>query len=274
MELIQPPTPLNAQSTSTGKSSSSSNYSVKSTPSGASIYVDGTEYGLTPGLIDIEAGLHRIELKLDGYKSWVDNRIIKSPDDRLDATLELIQPPTPLNMQSTSTGKSSSSSNYSVKSTPSGASIYVDGTEYGLTPGLIDIEAGLHRIELKLDGYKSWVDNKIIKSPDDRLDATLELIQPSTPPNTQPTSTGMSLSSSSYSVKSTPSGAAIYIDGTGYGLTPKIILVDSGRHHVELVHKSYKNWADDRYIQPTSDSLDVEMVEQPSSKEVLTLVFG
>ncbi|MBU4222272.1 MAG: PQQ-binding-like beta-propeller repeat protein [Euryarchaeota archaeon] len=48
--------------------------SMSSTPSGASIYLDGSYQGKTPRTIpDVSAGSHYIELKLDGYNPWSDS---------------------------------------------------------------------------------------------------------------------------------------------------------------------------------------------------------
>ncbi len=53
--------------------------SVSSSPSGASIFLDGSPRGKTPkDLTDVSTGSHYIELKLDDYKPWSDTIDVKA----------------------------------------------------------------------------------------------------------------------------------------------------------------------------------------------------
>ena len=53
--------------------------SIASFPSGASIYLDGVYKGITPIMIDeVSPVVHKIELKIDGYKPWSEKMDIRA----------------------------------------------------------------------------------------------------------------------------------------------------------------------------------------------------
>ena len=77
----------------------------------------------------------------------------------------------------------------SVSSTPSGASIYLDGSYQGKTPKTIpDVSAGSHYIELKLDGYNPWSDRINVMTGSTSY-ISVQLIPTATIPTITPTHT-------------------------------------------------------------------------------------
>ena len=44
---------------------------IRSEPSGAEVYVDGEFYGSAPAKLKLNAGLRKIEVKMEGYPDWV-----------------------------------------------------------------------------------------------------------------------------------------------------------------------------------------------------------
>ena len=135
---------------------------VTSTPSGASVYVDGALIGPTP-LHDykIDTGLARekqveVGLELSGYKYRVTKLMVKGGKKTpWDVRLENLIPRI---------------ATLTVTSTPSGASVYVDGALIGPTPlrnYKIDTgEQGEKQVEIRLElsGYKSRVAKLTLRS--------------------------------------------------------------------------------------------------------------
>jgi hypothetical protein len=135
------PTPLIPTPTTTPTTGS---ISVSSSPSGASIYLDGSYKGTTPMTIkNVEAGSYTITLKYAGYQDWSQNIYVVA-EQTIPVSASLT-PTTP------TTGS------ISVSSSPSGASIYLDGSYKGITPMTMrSIEVGSYTITLKYTGYQDW----------------------------------------------------------------------------------------------------------------------
>jgi len=76
-----------------------------------------------------------------------------------------------------------------VASSPSGASVYLDGTLKGTTPMTIkDLEVGTYKLILKKDGYSDWLRNaKVTNGGTTTYDADLDVIKAATTATTAPT---------------------------------------------------------------------------------------
>ena len=63
---------------------------VHSTPFNATVYIDGVESGTTPLFVnEIEAGMHRIDIKLDDYKDYFTGLTVKATETvEINATLQ------------------------------------------------------------------------------------------------------------------------------------------------------------------------------------------
>ncbi|NYT06449.1 MAG: PEGA domain-containing protein, partial [Methanomicrobiales archaeon] len=112
---------------------------IQSTPSSADIYLDGVYEGKTGiPIINIPAGYHLLEVKLDGYSTYSEIIDINT-DDELDRTVSLL----PL------TGS------VSITSNPTGASVSIDGVDRGVTPLTISgISEGTHSLSISKSGYE------------------------------------------------------------------------------------------------------------------------
>jgi len=115
---------------------------ITSNPSGATIYLDGTNTDtITPAtLTGITPGTHTIKLTKQGYCDWFGTvTVTAGTTTLLTATLTLI------------TGS------ISINSNPSGASIFFDGGPQGTTPTILGgITPGTHTIKLTKQGYCDW----------------------------------------------------------------------------------------------------------------------
>ncbi|MCX6698413.1 MAG: PEGA domain-containing protein, partial [Methanomicrobiales archaeon] len=106
---------------------------AQSTPSGATIVLDGMNKGTTPAtLTGISAGSHTVVLKKNGYTDYTTSvSVIEGKTASVSATL---------------TGQQTTGS-INAQSTPSGATIVLDGMNKGTTPAtLTGISAGSHTV--------------------------------------------------------------------------------------------------------------------------------
>ncbi len=120
---------------------SSGSLDVRSTPSGASIYIDGTYKGVTPFVVlELSEGSYQVKLSRSGYNDYTQTAFITTGETTIvSATLSPTPPPTGA---------------LYVKSTPSGASVYIDGTYKGVTPLVVsELSGGSHQVRLTKGGY-------------------------------------------------------------------------------------------------------------------------
>ncbi len=149
-----PSSPSEASSSSQASAASvapAGSLRVSSSPSGALIWLDGKNTGKnTPELLEsLSAGKHSVLLKLDGYED-VSREVDVTSSRRTECNLKLSKKSSPVQTPAIQTGM------LKVSSSPSGASIWLDGKNTGKsTPEILEeIVAGSHKIVLKLDGYK------------------------------------------------------------------------------------------------------------------------
>ncbi len=123
--------------------------SVSSSPSGASIYLDGNYEGITPTTIEkVEEGSYTITLKYTGYQDWSQTISVRS-GDTIHVSPSFTSKPTPT--------PTPTIGSISISSSPSGASIDLDGSYQGITPMTIEsIEVGSYTITLEYSGYQNW----------------------------------------------------------------------------------------------------------------------
>lgn len=116
---------------------------VDSTPKGARILLNDNPEGTTPQIIsDVEAASHQLELQLEDHEAYaalVD--VVAEETLRVNASMVPLPPVI-------TTGS------LSIASTPPGAQILIDDVPRGIAPRRVPgIEAGTHRLELRLEGY-------------------------------------------------------------------------------------------------------------------------
>ena len=190
--------------------------SAGSSPSGARIYLDGTDTGFnTPATLNsISAGIHTLVLKKSGYNDYPASVTVTSGQtSSISATLTVQQIPGSIN----------------IKSTPTGATIVLDGVTKGTTPATLSgIPAGIHTLVLKKSGYNDYPASVTITSGQtSSISATLTVQQ----------TTG------SINIKSTPTGATIILDGVSKGTTPATLSgIPAGIHTLVLKKSGYNDY--------------------------------
>ena len=180
---------------------------INSDPVGAHVQMNGKEIGDTPVLLpDLALGSYSASVQMQGYTrrdiSW------KVQNGRPI----LINVPLMNNIGT-----------LALESTPEAAEIEIDGQTYGLTPFNDFLEQGQHKIRLTKNGYKPY--EKIVTV---NRDETTEV-------NAQ-----MEMLPGSLSIDSEPTGAALFINGIDYGLTPyKRDVIDAGDYTIRLSKDGY-----------------------------------
>ena len=154
--------------------------SLNSEPGGAEIEIDGKTYGNTPFKDFFEQGQHKIRLTKTGYKPY-EKIVTVNRDETTEETVSLETLPGSL----------------ALDSEPTGAALFINGIDYGVTPYKRDsIEAGDYTILLRKDGFDP-LEQTVTVHPGELMDRTFTL-----DPNT-----------GSIILSVNPPGMNIYLDG-------------------------------------------------------------
>jgi hypothetical protein len=175
--------------------------SISSIPKGASVYVDGIFKGMTNLIVgELSVGTHTVSLKEAGYQTWTSNIAVNyGQTTYMTATLTPVSNPTTGDLQ--------------VRSTPSGAAVYLNSNYQGTTSGsgpldITGLAPGTYNVVLKKSGFQDYSASTTIVAG-----ATAQLQAPLTPSGTPP-------QTASAEITSDPSGADVYINNVYKGITP------------------------------------------------------
>ncbi|MEZ5284519.1 MAG: PEGA domain-containing protein [Vicinamibacterales bacterium] len=137
---------------------------VRSTPAGASVFVDGLRRGVTPlRLDDVPLGTRQVRLLRDGFAA--DERRVtltaERPSGTLDVRLQASAAPAPRRSAappaatSTRPSPAAATGTLLVESRPAGAAVTVDGRPVGQTPVTVErLAPGTHTVSMVLSGYR------------------------------------------------------------------------------------------------------------------------
>jgi hypothetical protein len=174
---------------------------VASTPPGTTAVLDGgTAYLYTPGTFSaLPPGDHSVIFAKPGYQTMVRNMtVVVGETKNLIVTLD----------QAVAAGS------VSVSTTPKGAQLYIDGISQGKTDQVVgNLAPGSHLVTLELAGYETWSQMVTVKSG-------------VTTPVTALLVAEVNPVTGDLRVSSTPSGAAVYVNGNYEGTTPTDSLLD------------------------------------------------
>jgi hypothetical protein len=234
-------------------------YDISSTPSGASVTVDGTPYGTTPTTaIVMVTGTpgHTINVNKQGYEPWSQyyaGNPAAGQHIAVHATLVAIPTPTPTPAPGSQKGY------YLVTSNPSGASVVMDGTNYGLTPVTISVSTTAtpgHTFTVVKSGYETW---EQYYSGNPGADQTINVIANLIP---------IQQSGNIY-VSSNPSGASAVLDG-GYDqlTTPGTFYgVSTGWHNVQVSKSGYQVYSTSIEVKP-GGTVNVNPTLVPNQQQI------
>jgi hypothetical protein len=197
--------------------------SVTSTPSGATAVLDSGSSQITPcTFTGVNAGSHTIYVSKSGYTS-VSRTVTVSAGStaQVSVTLNQVAP---------------ASGTIYVVSTPQGASAYVDGIYYGITPALATgLAPGNHQVRISLSGFQDWAGTVYVTSG--ATTTVTQSLHVGTPTPTQSPGTG------SVAISSNPSGAQVFMDNVYEGITPLTISpVQPGTHSFLIKQAGYADW--------------------------------
>ena len=167
-----------------------------------------------------------------------------------------------------------------VKSTPSGARVLIDGQKAGVTPFIAPIRGGGHRVAVELDGQR------------DERDITLEFGEPETvelelhgvrTPTTTTSAVGPAGGAQGVLiVRGQPLGALVTIDDMPAGTLPMSEPIAAGEHNIKVTSYGYSNYETTATVPRGSDTaLDVNLsralgsIEPPRQVQVGYMIgFG
>jgi hypothetical protein len=225
------------------------NIYVNSNPSGASAVLDnGYDQVTTPGTFyTVSTGSHSVQVSAAGYQPYSTNiQVTSGSTSNVYATL------TP----NTQVGA------ISVSSVPKSGSVYVDGIFKGMTNIVVgDLSVGTHTVSISLAGYQTWTSNIAVNyGQTTYVTATLT-------PVSNPKTGDLQVSSS-------PSGAAIYLNGNYQGTTTSlgpisITGLTPGSYTLVLKKSGYQDYTTTTTI-VAGTTAQVSAVLQPSGTPAQT----
>lgn len=195
--------------------------SISSSPSGASVYLDGTYRGVTPiNIPGISAGSHAIKLTKSAYDDY-STAVIVNSGSTTSITGILNAHPTTGSIYATSS--------------PSGSSVYLDGMFKGSTPIVLDsLSPRSYSIKISYPNYGDFSSSVNVESgKTTNIYGTLNPI----------------LQQGTIYVTSSPSGANVYLDGLYIGTTP--LGKDSIKpesHSIRLTIDGYYDYETSTYV--------------------------
>lgn len=222
--------------------------SLSTSPAGADVLVDGEVIGTTPLNAEIMQGQRNLVLKLAGHKAWQDELDVV-PGNDFSVPMVTLEPADGLVF---------------IRSTPTEASVTIDGSFVGLTP----LEVALapnenHELTFFKNGYHSSK-STIRTQPDQERELNIAL---------EPVL-------ASVRIQSTPEDAELYINGEPRGLANQTVELMAASQLIEIRRDGYVPYTTeftsrpglDQEIRVSLKSLDQARLEQ--IKPVITSAGG
>jgi hypothetical protein len=203
--------------------------SVSSIPFQSLVFIDDRPIpALTPATIkDLPVGSHNVSIRSEGYEDYAQSVIIvQGTATKITASLTPLQ------------GKRGS---LDIRSSPPGASIFIDGLPTGkTTPDVIlNLTIGGHTVELQKPGHKTWREEVTVREGlFSNLLTTLE--------RSEPVGVGSVL------ITTEPESAEVILDSVQVrSLTPVFFeTITRGTHDLILQRKGYQPWEGKLSVQP------------------------
>lgn len=197
---------------------------ITSSPSSASVYIDGSYYGKTPMTVSLYPGSHQVVLKLAGYNDYSTSVWVNAGQ-----TQSL-----PVTMSTAIYGS------ITVNTVPY-AKVYMDSVLLGTanSAGVFQqtgITAGNHLFKVTASGYNDWMNTIYVQAN------TVTVIAATlTPTGISPTPTQ---ATGGLMIASSPSGADTYIDDLYRGITPVTVTdLTAGTHTIRISATGYVDYS-------------------------------
>jgi hypothetical protein len=198
---------------------------VSTDPSGAHIFLDGTERGVTPATLErVPAGHCTLNLSLPGYHEAL---LSVSVLDR--QTVKVFAHLVP--------GTEITTGVLVVESNPSSATVVLDGEKKGITPITLDsLPDGIHSLHLDLTGYQSF-DRQVQVTAGTFTTQSIQLAHDRSTGQSsgEPPASNKSQGPASMVISSSPMGADVVLDGEFMGITPlRLGPLEPGEYSLKL----------------------------------------
>jgi len=196
---------------------------ITSTPSSASVYIDGSYYGKTPMTVSLYPGSHQVVLKLAGYNDYSTSVWVNAGQSQS----------LPISMSTAIYGS------ITVNSVPY-AKVYMDSAQLGTTNSAgvfqqVGITMGNHLFKVTASGYNDWMNTVYVQANTVTVIAATLTPTGTSPTPAQPTG-GLMIASS-------PSGADTYVDDLYRGITPVTVTdLTPGDHTIRLSATGYVDY--------------------------------
>ena len=206
----------------------------------ADIYIDNAKKGTRTWTGKLKAGTYYVECRQTNMKNSAQYIKVEKNASR---TIQL-DSPTPI------TGTLSVSSN------PLGATVTIDGIEWGETPQNIDITIGHHTVVFTKPNYRSeTVQVDIAENLTTDLSRTL-------------------VNYAKITFNSTPKGASLSIDGKSVGTTPYTEEMVSGDYLIRLTAPKYRTYERRMHLDSSSPNVEVKLSRQYQQRNAFYLQVG
>ncbi len=175
------------------------------------VVLDGESYGSTPiKPIELEAGTYSLQASADRYQDFSTQIVIEGKDIKQNLDINLLP-----NWKSVL-----------INSDPTGAAIWLNGENKGITPQTLELDAGLYSLELLHNDYLPYIKEFAVDANQEVDLAVAELF-------TNP---------SHLVITSIPSKATVTIDNIEQGVTPFTLRLNPNtEHNITLSKEGYKN---------------------------------
>jgi hypothetical protein len=201
---------------------------LDSNPGNADIWLDNLYYGTTPQMVGgLSAGTHVLILRKAGYYDYTESLMITG--SQTTSKSPALTPYT----------KSSGYGDIQVQSYPVGAAVYVNNNYMGTTISssalyITQLSPGSYPVRITLANYQPYTATAVVTAGGAYdIRANLVPVTPGPTPNTN----------GQITVRSSPSGANIYVDNLYKGLTPlTLVEIPKGGHTILLKMNGYQDW--------------------------------
>lgn len=188
-----------------------------SSPSGASVYLDGQFVGYTPMSFGARAGTHEVRFEADGYEPFTTRVNLRGGGtESVNAVLNQV----------------SRAGTISFSSAPAGADVYVDNRYVGTTPtGAIRFDAGRYTARFEAPGYDPQTVTFDVRAGENRT-----------------VSTQLTASRATVIVQGNVGGALVFLDGRQVGTLPngsgRLTLNDvaPGQHELVVIAPGFSTY--------------------------------
>ena len=219
---------------------------VSSNPTGADVFIDAVQRGTTPATFtDIIPGTHSVTVSKIGYLGQYSTiTVSQQQPSTVDVTLEPLKVGTGI---------------ISVRSTPPGASIVLDGQYTGKTTpyDFYEVTPGVHTLEVSMLEYGTYP-KTITVDPGTTVVVT-------TPWSYTEKDTVVFFSSD-------PDGANVYIDDSMQGVTPLSLHLKKGTYIVKMTKEGYEDNESALYVSSADPIQVTKTLQTPGFGSILALI--